>query len=411
MPPRKKTTKKEGGGKDPACCQGSFLNLLGGSLPATHSVAAQDAGRGPVPPTRPTPPPKRGGGPRLCSQEPGKAPVGCPPPSRRRPPALREAVPGAMSARCLTARSSRSGSSSSQARAPPRRPPFPTAHPPPPYARGAVGCQRAREAHRRGGPTPAAVPQPRLTYARGSLGTAGCERAVKAHPPVGKRSHTRCGPPHHAHLREHAGVDSERRAPSSPEATAPDKTARTHHRVYRCGLVRAEPDPEPRLRGQAPNFAGGTAAKTHSRPKPQTLSIGRAPSPSRTPRPPTAPKSAKAPSPKKMLPRNEFKHAHAQLLRVRRARVACLLGTRHGHPPHAMPGKAPTRTAQKMVRRRPPRQREASAGSDQATLEPSRRLGPARARVAARSGRRRTFAHRAPLRGRRLATHPGPTMV
>ncbi len=27
------------------------------------------------------------------------------------------------------------------------------------------------------------------------MGTAGCERAVKAHPPVGKRSHTRCGPP------------------------------------------------------------------------------------------------------------------------------------------------------------------------------------------------------------------------
>ena len=57
------------------------------------------------------------------------------------------------------------------------------------------------------------------------------------------------------------------------------------------------------------------------------------------------------------------------LLRLRRARVACLLGTRRGHTSHAMPGKTSTHTALKIVRRHPLRQHEASAGQPRQTTE------------------------------------------
>jgi hypothetical protein len=49
-----------------------------------------------------------------------------------------------------------------------------------PHAQAGVARAAVRREHRRGIPTPPALPQPRLTYARRSLGTAGCRRATKA---------------------------------------------------------------------------------------------------------------------------------------------------------------------------------------------------------------------------------------
>ena len=90
------------------CCA---MNLMKGDLcQPQRDVAAQRAGRGPVPPLRANPPAsqhiagKQGGDPWPFSQG-SWGEHASPPPSRRRPPAL-QAVPGANSAPSPTARSS-----------------------------------------------------------------------------------------------------------------------------------------------------------------------------------------------------------------------------------------------------------------------------------------------------------------
>ena len=95
---------------------------------------------------------------------------------------------------------------------------------------------------------------------------------------------------------------------------------------------------------------------------------------------------------------NSDMHMHKKGCSSRRARVACLLGTRRGRPSHAMPGKASTRAARKGAAA-PPTPAVSQREGDQGTLEAAA-SSPGRARVAASRGRRRTSAHRAPLSGR-----------
>ena len=53
-----------------------------------------------------------------------------------------------------------------------------------PHAQAEVARAAVGREHRRRKPTPPALPQHRLTYARGRSGTAGCERAKEARPRV-----------------------------------------------------------------------------------------------------------------------------------------------------------------------------------------------------------------------------------
>ena len=176
-PRRSKRCEPRGQGGRPRlpCCEPpNALAESVGSLAAarTHSCAAAAW------------PPRKSEevGPRLCSLKPGRAPVACSPSSRRCPPALLDATPGATSAPSPTARSSRSGSSSGQAGAPPRTPAGPHPQPSPHLRGGKLG----------GGP------------------------GAKA-----KRTRTCCDPHHRAHVREHGVVDSKSVRLPQPAATPP----------------------------------------------------------------------------------------------------------------------------------------------------------------------------------------------
>ena len=135
------------------------MNLMKGDLcQPQRDVAAQRAGRGPVPPLRANPPAsqhiagKQGGDPWPFSQ--GSWGEHASPPLR-----------GGAPQHCKQCRA-------------------PTALLARPHAQAEVARAAVGREHRRRKATPPALPQHRLTYARGRSGTAGCERAKEARPRV-----------------------------------------------------------------------------------------------------------------------------------------------------------------------------------------------------------------------------------